>query len=568
MMPASLFSLGSVPYKADHLVAFTSLSSRGDIVEPQQQGWLHSFLEGLSGRAMMLGFRTHLIRDRPWTLAAQHPESRLIEERLQRAVGTAQLGELCEVILGLRHSREENPRSGVPVVRGRDLSSENLNKEGLSKFKIELPSPERGSIRAGDILLQRIGAKPHIAVATSELEGAVAGDTVFILRPRDARVSSVVISEFLRSSIGQQLLFSRAQRTTAPTLSVAGLRTVPIPTPEEDISEDLMSVREIEEDLRTRADALAAIRFGLFAVEHGDEFRTRVADLRRSARSIGVGLEQFESLRYRVQTLYPYPVSYPYRSLASITAPSELYTEQLRVVEAILAFHASLSLSLLEPGDRETVRPLLRDSLRGGVSPGSWRDLARTISDALSGYIDSGLARALTALWTARRTRFPATVKQLVDARNDHHHGRGPRLEEEFRQASNAVDEALQQVLTSLEFLIDYPIRLVRDMDAIRRSRRVVLKTLRLTGDHPGLPQEQLEYNEPLTRDDLYVELRPEYLHPLYPFIVSQNCQSCKAREIYFIERWEGSGRPASLKSFERGHIERSDDIGTDLVQW
>jgi hypothetical protein len=211
---------------------------------------------------------------------------------------------------------------------------------------------------------------------------------------------------------------------------------------------------------------------------------------------------------------------------------------------------------------------LLRNSLRGGISTGSWQDLARTTSGALTSYDDSGFARSITALWAARHASFPAMVEPLIVARNDHHHGRGPRLEEEFRQANSAMDESLQQLMNSLEFLIDYPIRLVREMDAIRRSRRVVLKTLRLSGDHPGLPQEQLEYNEPLTRDDLYVELRSDYLHPLYPFIVSKNCQSCKSREIYFIERWDGPSRPATLKSFERGHIERSDEIGHDLDQW
>ena len=476
IIPTSLLSLASAPDKDDHLVAFTALSSRGNVVEPKQQQWFRDFLAGLKGRPMTLGFRARLAQERPWTMAAQHPESRQIEERLQNSVGTAPLGELCEVIPGVRHSREENTRVGVPVLRGRDLASENLSKESLSKFEVEAPDPDRAKIKAGDILLQRIGARPHVAIATSALDGVVAGDTVFIVRPHDARVGSVVISEYLRSSIGQQVLLSRAQKTTAPTLSAAGLRSVPIPTPKEDLTVDLMSVRQIEEDLRTRADALAALRLGLFAAEHGAEFRTRVADLRRSARSIAVGLEQFESLSYRVRTLYPYPISYPYRALASITAPVEQYTEQLRVVEVILAFLASISLALLEPSDRETVRPLLRNSLRGGISTGSWRDLARTTSGALSGYDDSGFARSITALWAARHASFPAIVEPLIVARNDHHHGRGPRLEEEVRQANSAMDESLQELMSSLEFLIDYPIRQVREMDAIRRSRRVVLE--------------------------------------------------------------------------------------------
>lgn len=554
---------------ADHSTVFAALSSRGDLVEPLSQPWLQDFLAGLQGQAMSVGFRTQLVHDRAWTWAAQNPGSTQIENRLIQAFETAPLGELCSLILGVRlQTQGVESRGGTPVVRGRDLSAGTLAIESLSKMKIDPADLERSGVRVGDILIQRIGDAPRLVVAGRDLEGAVASSTVILLRPKDSRANSTVISEFLLSSIGQQLLVSRAQTATVPTLSLGSLRSLPIPLPKEDISEDLDLVRRVEDDLRTRADALAALRIGLFAIERIEEFRPRIAQLRQSARSVSLNLEQADSLDFRIRTLYPYPISYPYRTLASITVPSELYSEQLRVAEGIMAFLASVSMSLLDVEDRSVVRQLFVDRLRGGASAGTWRELARTASQPLSRYEGNPLARSLAALWTRRRAAMPDRAEGLVVARNDHHHGRGPRLEEEFTAATRDTAAILHQIMEDLSFLIDHPIRLVRDMDVVRGSRRVLLKVLRLTGDHPGLPQEQLEYDDPLPRDDLYIEVSPGRLHSLYPFVLSRNCQSCKAREVYFVDRWSGDHRPASLKSYERGHVEAIETVSIALSSW
>jgi hypothetical protein len=568
MIPTSLLSLAVIPGERTNLVAFAAPSSRGDIVELDQQPWFHDYLQGLKGNPMTLGFLTELVPGRPWTAGAQHPDSRAIEERLERAFGTVALQDICEVIQGFRHPPEEiTLESGEHVVRGRDLTTESLGKDRLSRFKLELDIPERVRIRPGDILVQRIGAKPQLVVATNELEGVVAGNTVFILRPRDARIDSTVIAEFLRSSIGQQLLVSRARTVTAPTLSLAGLRSVPIPIPKEDISGDLKAIREIEEALRTRADALTVMRLGLFAVEHADQFKERVAELRHSARSIAFGLEQFETLNYRIRTLYPYPVSYRYRTLTSIIASSERYREQVKFAEVVLAFLASLSLAILDSSDRSSVRTLFFDSLQRGMAAGSLVEITRTIGRSLANYEDNNLALSLSMLWRSRHSGFTNLANQIVAARNDLHHDRGPSSEAEFHQAVLGMDVILEQLLENMAFLVNHPIRLIRDIDRIRHSRRVILTTLRLDGDHPGLPQERMEYDEALTRNDLYVELRPGTLHPLYPFIVSRDCPRCGSREVFFVERWRGSGQPALLKSFERGHEERDVEIGNELAE-
>jgi len=42
-------------------------------------------------------------------------------------------------------------------------------------------------------------------------------------------------------------------------------------------------------------------------------------------------------------------------------------------------------------------------------------------------------------------------------------------------------------------------------------------------------------------------------------------CSECKEKETFFIHKWEGGESTAELKSFERGHMIESQEIGESL---
>ena len=105
-------------------------------------------------------------------------------------------------------------------------------------------------------------------------------------------------------------------------------------------------------------------------------------------------------------------------------------------------------------------------------------------------------------------------------------------------------------------------------MDVARGTRSVVLHTLRCEGDHPGFAQETIHYPEPLTKNDLYVEVEPGRWNPLFPFLVARNCHLCKAREIYFVDKWNDKEKGALLKSFERGHSMEDSETARGLEAW
>lgn len=119
---------------------------------------------------------------------------------------------------------------------------------------------------------------------------------------------------------------------------------------------------------------------------------------------------------------------------------------------------------------------------------------------------------------------------------------------------------------------MQHPMRLVQDFDIDWKTRQTVLSTLVYVGDHPGLRQENILVSNPLPKDKLYLELRLGQLSALYPLISAQYCASCKARETYFVDRWERSNGSTVLKSFERGHTHANDEtsrrVGADIDHW
>lgn len=175
----------------------------------------------------------------------------------------------------------------------------------------------------------------------------------------------------------------------------------------------------------------------------------------------------------------------------------------------------------------------------------------------------------MAALWRERKLpRFAKAIEDVVVARNKFHHGQGPKVETEFRVATGNLGKLLDELMAQLSFLTEYPIRLVRDFNVLRGTRRIVVQSLRYVGDHPGMQPEQVEYKEALTKNDLYLQLRDDYWLALYPFLTVQDCPRCRYRETYYVDRWDGPGKKAVLKSFERGHTEDNMDIGDDIANW
>lgn len=280
-----------------------------------------------------------------------------------------------------------------------------------------------------------------------------------------------------------------------------------------------------------------------------------------------------DELEYRITSSYPFPIAFGFRSLMSVVDHRDLYREQMRIAENILAFIASVSLTLLDEQDHQSAGIDLEEYWLSGISPGDWQDIVGRCAKVFNTYEGNPLAAEISMLNIRSEKRkkekdFGKDVAKLIQVKNDYKHDRGPTVLEDMVEASQEVQVRLKRCMEKLSFFGSYPIRQVEDCNVSRSGEEFFLKCLRYMGDHPSFPQEEVVFHRVLRKGDLFLELDGQNWVTLYPFIVPMTCSHCKARETYFIDLWDPRKGVARMKSFERGHTMSNADVAESLAKW
>ena len=238
-----------------------------------------------------------------------------------------------------------------------------------------------------------------------------------------------------------------------------------------------------------------------------------------------------DHLERRVSTGYPPPLAAGFRSLTRTDDPRELYQEQLRFAENVLAFLASVSLALLKVEDREGADLDLAGYWRGGISPGDWRDIVRRCSKVFARY-DEPLAKSIYGLKIRSEDKgFGRDVDALIRAKNDFKHDRGPKTLEETMAASEELRQTIRRCMQALDFLAAYPMRGAKDPEAAP-----------------------------------YLEMGGHERLALYPFVTSGTGGG--GAETYFVDAWDTKKGVARMKSFESGSTISAPEIPEALRRW
>ncbi len=523
----------------------------------------------LAGEKPSTGFSAEVNATGRWAVSLYDPELNKLEERLAGIGPTKPLSEVCTILRGVSITlHDKGAKQGVPLVtRVAHIETPASIPDDVRRIALT-PETERALLRPGDVVVPAIrGGYPQCVLVQSDTP-LVASDRLFILRVSDAGLTPDFLVEYLNSGLARRLIEERYSGSAGPMLTVRSLGSLPVPMLGRPVTLDLREIGTLEAALRRRADELGLQRQTLFDATTPQAFASGVQDLRRKGELLSRSLLRADDLGFQVANFYPFPIAYGYRLLASISNPTDLYKEQLRVGENILAFLASIAMSLIQPADRASAGLDVRDIWDGGASPGHWRDITGKCCKVLGTYKDHPLAASIVGLHiTAEKRGFGAAVQRLITAKNDFKHDRGPRTEEEFESATRDMQQTLEACIKALAFFMEHPIRQVIDHD-VTRTGEFKLRCLSLVGDHPGLPQEELSYRTPLPKRDLYIAAAGVGWVPLFPLLVARNCPRCKTRETFFLDKWNRNKGTAMRKSFERGHEEETNDVVQNMGAW
>ena len=477
------------------------------------------------------------------------------------------VGDVFNILLGIRFAREIDDKNGVPVIRGRDLARKDLAKEDLQRFRMGGDIPPQCFAKENDILIQRIGDQPKAFLVPTGWEECLCGDTVLILRLKLPTVNARAVHQYLDSPQGRQSLASACAGVAVPTLSVRTIAGVVVPVLPLDLSARLEEARKRELEIRRLADELRTKREKVFASTAREEIERVILELEVSQVVLRDGMSRTDDLSFRLRNFYPLPLAYPYRLVDAEHEPIRIVKLIYQNAESVMSFIASLTMAL---SDRPTgnVRKRILQAWGGkGATFGNWFKVGEMLSASLEPKESSLHSHLRNLISTPEsRTRFGMTMQWLIDRRDDFHHRDLP-VGPETEQLIADLKARLETCFVELSFMLQYELILVQDYDAIRRSKRVKANCLVYSGDHPGCRRVFKEYAGQLNKGDLYLVVSDQKWIPLYPFVAVLHCPHCKMRETYFIEAWS-PGNTAKLKSFERGHTEEKPDVAEELSSW
>jgi hypothetical protein len=477
------------------------------------------------------------------------------------------VGDVFNILLGIRFAREIDDKNGIPVIRGRDLARKDLSKEDLQRFRMEGDIPPHCFAKESDILIQRIGDQPKAFLVPTGWEDCLCGDTVLILRAKLPTVSARAVHQYLDSPQGRQSLVSTCARMTVPTLSTRAIAGVVVPVLPLDLSVRLEEAGKREREIRLLADELRTKREKVFASTGHEEIERAILDLEVSQVVLRDGMSRTDDLSFRLRNFYPLPLAYPYRLVDAEHEPIRIVKLTYQNAEGVMSFVASLAMALSDRPSGKIRKTVLHAWGGKGATFGNWFTVGETLSVNLDPTASSLHAHLRNLIGTPEgKTRFGMAMQWLLDRRDDFHHRDLP-VGPETEQLITHLKARLETCFAELSFLLPYELILVQDYDAIRHSERVRASCLVYSGDHPGCRRISKEYAGPLKKGDLYLVVSDEKWIPLYPFVAVLHCPRCKMRETYFIEAWSPKNT-AKLKSFERGHTEESQGIAEELSAW
>lgn len=520
------------------------------------------------GGKTALGFvlRDGLPIDEPWNYDAYHPDLERRRTDLGQLGKVKTLGDLVEIEVGTPPGR--NRPQAVDGDNGREailLKARQIGENGQiiieESADRSVVGPEQ-ILRGGDICIRANYGNPQRLICSELPEGLeemAASHSVIALRPRrplDRREKDFLLA-YLRSSAC--LTFLKAHGFTM-SLRPRMLEDLPVPIADQGLQHAVEHLGNAATQFRTWAEELEAARGMLFDSESIQKARLNALSAGRLGKQRHEAAVLVSDFAHRVRTRFPHPIAYRWRTVEAQQPTMEGYVHVLECAETTITYLAIMALMLAKSTGKtvgkiaEMAEKFSTNGHRTAV--GDWVAILQEAKGTkfATGLTDKTPFIEVTRFQDAKRAED--AVSRLAVWRNDQSHGRGPKgpaIAEFFEKAKME----LGNLLSSLDFLTDYPLYYVVDTkrDSFQGVTRFDYR--QMMGDHALVPVSQGHSEDAeIEKESLYLADRAGNLHLLRPLLIGRHCPECQTWSSFFLDSAKVGPNSCEIimKSMEHGH--------------
>lgn len=185
---------------------------------------------------------------------------------------------------------------------------------------------------------------------------------------------------------------------------------------------------------------------------------------------------------------------------------------------------------------------------------GDWMAILREVNSSKAFRRAEDLPVPEIAVFMPQGDETDQAVQRLKQARDDRAHGRGPRGAAVAEQYEGCRED-LKVFLAGIEFLAEYPLRLIETVAPDTFDECVRYTYRDLVGDHPLVPSERAMQPglEHLEAGSLYVQDASKHLLLMRPLLTHRACPECGRLSTFFLDHIDRNGGLV-VKSLEHGH--------------
>ena len=159
--------------------------------------------------------------------------------------------------------------TGIPYLRGGDISSNRINDGNIVYINSEYQYNNETICNYGDIVFAMIGSVGTAAIITKEFVGAYISNNLGLLRPKTNLLKPEVLHIFLTSAIGKMFFEQRDMVTAQPKISFNDMADIPVPIIRQEVQEEI--AQHVQKSFALRKEAMQLLENAKITVEQAIE---------------------------------------------------------------------------------------------------------------------------------------------------------------------------------------------------------------------------------------------------------------------------------------------------------